>query len=79
MTIKNYSKNILHKKQGTSNKSDEVGRLPASLHFLPPLGVNFTIHQGPTLRKKGVVGKVRKLERSYSDQKEKLSALLFSL
>jgi hypothetical protein len=24
-----------------------------------------------------VVGKVRKLERSYSDQKEKLSALLF--
>lgn len=79
MTIKNYSRNILQKtKKGTTNKSDEVGHHPTSLHFLPPLGVNFTIHQGPSLRnKKGVVGKVRKLERSYSDQIEELSALLF--
>jgi hypothetical protein len=53
MTIKNYSRNILQKtKKGTTNKSDEVGHHPTSLHFLPPLGVNFTIHQGPSLRKK---------------------------
>lgn len=76
---KNLGQNYIAIKE-TWKKSDEVGRLPPSLHFLSPFRVLLTIHQGPTLRKKKKKGGWKckktgtKLQRS---ERETLGSSLF--